>query len=159
MKTQEIIAATKCIPNFLGVFPRDSLPNIPSKGSCSIANTDSKYEEGEHWIAMYLDDQHGEYFDSFGLPPLHQDFIKFMKNVRSTWIFSNKDIQNYSSVSCGEFCIAFLKHRCKGLTMDSFLKMFPIGSLKNDVRVNRFRLPCEKQHKKRGKKRKRSVGK
>ena len=58
---------------FIGVFPRDKLPkDIEDTFSALIVNTDSSSEKGEHWIAIIIFPNHtGEYFDSFGLPPLH----------------------------------------------------------------------------------------
>jgi len=40
--------------NFVGVFPRDKLPNL-DKGSCLILNTHDSFKEGEHWLAINVD--------------------------------------------------------------------------------------------------------
>jgi len=54
---------------FDGVFAADRLPNDPCLLVC---NTDPSYRLGEHCVAIYVDDEgrYGEYFDSFGRPPV-----------------------------------------------------------------------------------------
>ena len=64
---------------FLGVFPRDLLHNIRQRPVCLIANTDDSTQQGQHWVAFYLDPHNNiEYFDSFGLPPYVQSFHDFV---------------------------------------------------------------------------------
>ena len=48
-----------------GVFSSDRLPTKPRLLVC---NTDPSDESGEHWIAIYVDDDghYAEYFDSLG---------------------------------------------------------------------------------------------
>jgi hypothetical protein len=74
---------------YFGTFARDRIPKAKLKShGALIVNTDPSIKEGEHWVAMMInEDGTGEYFDSYGLPPLQQDFITFMnKNSSSGWV-------------------------------------------------------------------------
>ena len=55
------------------VVPRDGLPGeIDTYPTAFVCNTHDRDKSGQHWIAIYIaTEKSGEYFDSFGLPPLH----------------------------------------------------------------------------------------
>jgi len=96
MDSNEITREMLGYKNFIGVFPRDKLP-LKLKRPCGLViNTDSAQEPGEHWVAIYLlRNGKGEYFDPFGLPPLHKDLTKFMyKQSPKGWLYSNVGIQH-----------------------------------------------------------------
>ncbi|ELU13787.1 hypothetical protein CAPTEDRAFT_213857 [Capitella teleta] len=57
------------IPNFCGVYLRDTLPRKPKRNECGIMNLDSSNGMGTHWVAWHKKGQHKYYFDSYGLPP------------------------------------------------------------------------------------------
>ena len=64
---------------YLGTFSRDTLPRSIKNNFLFIVNTDPSTKPGEHWVAISKNsDGTGEYFDSYGLPPLHKEFITFM---------------------------------------------------------------------------------
>ena len=55
---------------FLGVFASNELPSkIPIYPSGLIANTDPNNKPGQHWVAMFLEEDKEEFFDTYGLPP------------------------------------------------------------------------------------------
>ena len=56
------------VRRFDGVFACDRLPTKPRLMVC---NTDQSDMPGEHWIAIYVDDdgRYGEYFDPLGRAP------------------------------------------------------------------------------------------
>jgi len=62
-------AVRRRLRRFDGVFAADRLPNEPRLLVCNI---DPSYRPGEYWVVIYVDDKgrYGEYFDSFGRPPL-----------------------------------------------------------------------------------------
>jgi len=63
---------------FGGVFARDCLPLL-AKHKAYIVNLDKMNENGSHWISIYFDkNRRGEYFDSYGLPPLFPEIISFL---------------------------------------------------------------------------------
>ena len=62
---------------FRGVHSRNELPISAPTKSLYVCNTDLNHKSGEHWITIYKDNRRGEYFDSFGIPPLFNEFVKF----------------------------------------------------------------------------------
>lgn len=133
MDSQQILSEFKNEKRFIGVFPRNNLPsNLSSSANALIINTDSSSEPGEHWVAIYIENKKGEYFDSFGLPPLHTDFIKFLNNQCDSWIYNSCTIQHYKSKSCGKFCINFIKTRLKGDSYSKFISKFSVNLKKNE---------------------------
>ena len=60
---------------FRGVFAMNTLPNM--EPGCYIINTHDDDQPGEHWLAVYNDHGHIEYFDSFGRPPLDKRLNSF----------------------------------------------------------------------------------
>ncbi|GMT03589.1 hypothetical protein PENTCL1PPCAC_25764 [Pristionchus entomophagus] len=94
------------IPNFLGVYPSDCLPNIvdKSKSFGLVVNTDSSDKSGTHWLAIFVKNGICHYFDSFcGLPKV--------KNIRSfceqfhSCHFNREKHQQIQEITCGAYCI------------------------------------------------------
>ena len=77
---------------FRGVFPVDRLQSSRCGAAAGlyVCNTDPSDRPGQHWIVIAIAEnargfRHGEYFDSFGLPPLQPEFVKFLdKNTSSS---------------------------------------------------------------------------
>lgn len=135
MDTHQINFCFKQERKFIGAFARDCLPENINEFPCGlIINTDSSFEKGEHWIAIFLKSKEkGEYFDSFGLPPLHSDFINFLNlHCQKGWSYNTCTIQHYKSKSCGLFCIDFLKSRFKDVSYTSFISKFSVNLSKNE---------------------------
>lgn len=133
-----------CNTNFLGVLPCD-LPKAPVKDlPCYfIVNTDPANKPGEHWVAAYIrKDGIGCFFDSFGnnpdadhFPSAFQDFLK--NNSRNVQ-YSNKQVQDYSSDTCGQHCVFFLYHISRGCNYEDVMKMYHDDLIKNDLMVSIF---------------------
>ncbi|KAK4877634.1 hypothetical protein RN001_010140 [Aquatica leii] len=101
-----------------------------------IANTDPSYKPGEHWAAFYIDEYgHGEYFDSFGRPPLgyHK---KFLERNCCTWTFNCKILQDFHSVFCGQYCLVYLYFKLCNTNMIEFLEIFNNDLIKNDACIS-----------------------
>ena len=62
---------------FGGVYPRDLLPRTLD-GKAIVINTDPHDQPGAHWVCVYLNSPVVEYFDSYGLPPMHRDIQDFI---------------------------------------------------------------------------------
>ena len=101
--------------SFLGVYPRDGLPHTSCSAFSFVSNTDPSTKEGEHWIAVYVDEWgRGIYYDSFGFPPIHEEFSHFMKQHCSEWTWNDTMVQNPASTACGHHCIFYLMLRHHG---------------------------------------------
>lgn len=121
---------------FVGVFPRDKIPSITSYPSSIIVNTDDSSKPGTHWVAMRFTERECEYFDSFGMPPLHSEMIRAVAKRRLVW--NGRCIQHPRSRSCGEFCIAFVKMRSQRVCFASFIKIFHRNTKDNDIIAKRI---------------------
>lgn len=134
MYKSEIDKYMKKDKQFIGCFAFDSLPNFPLDLPAKlIINTGASTTEGEHWIALLMNQKKCFYFDSFGLPVLNLEILRFLGIHYKKLTYSNKCIQNYSSDKCGQFCIDFLKRVKNKYTYLKFLKNFhDINLSRND---------------------------
>lgn len=137
METNQINRELSNTPNFLGTFAADELY---CRGSLRrpfslVVNTDTTHQPGEHWTAIFAPSYGpAEYFDSFGFPPLIQTVQRFLDiNSSKCWYYSSNSIQNPLSISCGQYCIKFIKHRSQGKSFESFISKFLIASNRNDA--------------------------
>ena len=115
---------------FNGVYSRDNLPKTIKNGAYVI-NLDEYSDTGTHWVALYVNNKTGTYFDSFGVEHIPTEIIKFINNKNIiTNIFR---IQAYDSVTCGSFCIGFINYMFKNKSLINFKNLFsPNGFRKND---------------------------
>lgn len=112
------------IKSFLTNF---EFPDCCCRTPCAyVINTDASDEPGEHWVAILINNNGtGEYFDPFGLPPLHEDFWRFLgSNCPNGWIHSTTPVQGIQSTMCGAFCVLYIKARCKGISYLHILQLF-----------------------------------
>ena len=130
MDTLQLIKLLKADPAtaamFGGVLARDELPLL-TNNKCYVCNTDNSSGPGNHWIAIYVENNKGEY----GLPPL-KEFEVFLSNNTSKWIFNDKQLQSFDSLVCGEYCVVYLMLRCRGVSLKTFGQMFSHDLEKND---------------------------
>lgn len=133
MNSSQIKYNLRGYENFVGVFPCDLLPQL-MPGQAMIVNTDPHNEPGEHWVAFYMTNtEHLEYFDSFGLPPLVpslRSYINSSKHYKFT--YSTIQLQHETGVTCGNYCIAFVKYRLSNQPFISLLAHFTSSLINND---------------------------
>ena len=110
----------------LGVFAADKLPDITLLPAAFIANTDDSTKGGQHWTAFYVTKEGKlEYFDSYGFKPfekLHCKYIK--KNFNNRYIYNKNRLQGPMSTTCGQYALAFIFHRCFGISLKDFGGLF-----------------------------------
>lgn len=124
-----------------GVYSADKLPKaIKNLPTAFVANTDPSHKPGQHWIAVYIsEDGNGEYFDSYGQPPHgYPEFVSFLRKNCTTWIYNSKRLQDYFSTVCGQYCLFYLLHRCRGWSLDTITGLFSNDRRDNDQQVNDF---------------------
>ena len=81
LTTSIINAKLRKLDCFVGTYPRDMLPKTLHQSTAALViNTDTSDKPGQHWVAIYISNGHGEYFDSFGLLPLTADIYDFLNN-------------------------------------------------------------------------------
>jgi len=98
MNTHEIasLLRRRCRGTFLGVYPRDRLPDrLPAtRPLLMVCNTDTHEKPGSHWIAIYIRiNSTGEYFDSVNQPPV-LTFTHYLDKHCSNWIKNSRQIQS-----------------------------------------------------------------
>ena len=107
---------------FADVFARDQLPATIDYPCAMVWNTDPSNEAGEHWVAMYVDEWgHGEYFDSYGLPP-PSSFEHYLNRHCVQWIRNTVQLQDLLSTACGQFCVYFVMYRSHGMPMNDIVE-------------------------------------
>jgi hypothetical protein len=126
MNTLEINKYLGGFSQFIGTYPKDLLPKIHGLPIGIVINTDSSYEPGEHWVSVYIDRNGlGEYFDSFGLPPLHKEITDFMhNNCPQGWLYNTITFQSIYSQTCGNYCVLYLSSKFKGMRFNDFTAIF-----------------------------------
>lgn len=126
---------------FLGIFASDQLPEkITSKPCALIVNTDPSDQPGQHWVAIYVSKEGSlEYFDSFGFYPFIDSFKTFINNNCSDGSFNAKRLQSETSMVCGLYCIYFLVHRARNISLKQILSKFDAKDYcSNDTIVCQF---------------------
>jgi hypothetical protein len=104
--------------SFKGCYSKDQLPKIINDGFYIINLEDSKDGNGSHWCSFYKNKNKSYYFDSYG-------FIcpQNIENIINPFTYSQKQIQDVSSSSCGYYCILFIKH-LDGYNKNNFLNNY-----------------------------------
>lgn len=121
---------------FRGVYPVDKLPIHENfeRPACFVINTDPASRPGEHWVSLYLDEAgKGEFFDSFGLEVLHPLIARFLR--RHCWYYTHNKrmLQSLTATTCGQYCVYFVKMRCRGHSLWRLLRPFhPTQPWRND---------------------------
>jgi len=120
---------------FLGVYASDQLPKHVPYPSALIGNTKPSTHEGEHWVAVFFDqDGRADYFCSYGVPPT--DDYRRLLDKATEWQRSNRQLQGDLSMVCGQYCLAFLHFRSRGVPFEKFMSLF--SDPYNDEIVNAF---------------------
>lgn len=95
----------------VGVYARNEIkpPGKKFARTAYVINTDPSYKRGKHWVAIYIDkNREGYYFDSYGLPPSHREFLRFLKKHTEHWSYNDENFQGLLEETCGQFCLYFL---------------------------------------------------
>ena len=125
------------IPDFKGIFARDSGEHLHRTGGC-IINLDDGVGKGTHWAASFI--KHGiiYYFDSFSMPP-PLEFVEYAKKVGMKYQYNGGHaLQNLFSVRCGYFCLYFLDNIWRKSYYDC-LKVFDLkSSQKNEKFIKKY---------------------
>ena len=142
MNTSQIdaILSSKCdlSTKYAGTFACDHLPRAVDKPAALVVNTDPAHMPGTHWVCIYIENDRGEYFDSYGLPPTGDYFTNFLRNNCKKWIWNKKQLQSLDSTVCGQWCISFLTARGRGEGMEKFQQKFCENLEKNDSKISHF---------------------
>ena len=120
-------------PLFNGVFAIDQLPKCVD--GAYVVNTAKSTHPGQHWIAVYIAGDIVDYFDSYGGEP-SSDLQRWCRNW--SWTYNPVPLQSPLTSVCGQYCIYYLIHRCRGITLDEMLLDFCADVDHNDQMVYDF---------------------
>ena len=124
---------------FLGSYPACEIPNSKKKRYSFITNTDQHDKPGTHWTAWMVEGDNVEFFDSFGRSPknfqMPHEFKHFI--LGKTVSYSTLQVQEFSSSTCGYFCIYYIYFRSMGLDYAYIMKEF-MSLYDNDDIVIKF---------------------
>jgi hypothetical protein len=121
---------------YLGAYPSCITPKTKRRNYSFISNTDEHHEIGEHWCAWVVDGEKIYFFDSFGrdpwdtsLPTHFKDIVRGYNHVE----YTNVRVQDWTSTTCGHFCIHFIYTLSLGLSYENFLNEYSTDFLNNDL--------------------------
>jgi hypothetical protein len=125
--SDEIDKNLKNIHNYHGCFIKDELPNKLTNGFYVI-NLNGK----SHWVVLYKDSDKYYYFDSFGFGAPQEVIDKI-----GDYQWSDNEIQNINTSSCGFYVIAFIKHMVNKLNplkeFKTFVSLFDKNTKNNEM--------------------------
>lgn len=127
MDTEEIFHCLQKHPKtkkmFLGVFSSNNIPVKFFKMQKPVAlvyNFDPVGQPGSHWVALYSNGKRSlEYFDSYGLPPIHSFMFPSYKVIK----YNKKRLQGQSQV-CGLYCIYYILEKARNKSIKQIVKSF-----------------------------------
>lgn len=118
MNTYQITKALNSCKGFRGVFAKDRLSSLilNTFPAALVINTDKSSGPGEHWVAVYIDENgYGSYFDSYGRQPLVEIGQFLRKTCRNGFqLVTSMPLQALASIVCGQYCIFYLLMRMVG---------------------------------------------
>ena len=133
MDENQIFQYLRRYRNYLGTYPRDRLGPRLSVNQGLIINTDTASGPGEHWVAIYMGEK-AIYFDSFGLPPLHQEIIDYLDRISPIgWFHNTIDFQSIYQDTCGLHSIYFLCCMFDSQDFGQFTQVFSHSTHINDI--------------------------
>lgn len=116
----------------------NALPMYISKPAMLVVNKDPDYMRGSHWMAVYINKfGYGHFFDSFGKKP-PENILKFIRRNTVIWSYNTRQIQDFTSTCCGQYCILFLLNCVMGNSVEDFLKLFDQNWKNNDFICNKL---------------------
>ena len=127
--------------NIIGTFPGCISPSKNVKQYAFITNTELYHQSGEHWNAWIVKENKIIFFDSFGrdlkdtsFTDNYKTIVKKMNNLE----YSKVQIQSFTTVTCGYFCIHFIYVISLGLDLECFLNEYSNNFMENDKFVFDF---------------------
>jgi len=131
MNMDKIRCALHIFPQFDDVYSSDTLP--PRPHGLLVCNLDPAHCPGTHWVAIYVDVDYGEYFDSIGrVPPDSiRNYLDRWCGGASKWIFNDRQVQSVISRLCGHYCVYYCALRSNAISLREI-----VASLSKDTAFN-----------------------
>lgn len=132
-------ATTKTQNAFQGVYSINKLPtSIPHRPFLAIVNTHTHNLPGEHWLAIYIDEnKNGELFDSLSLP-VSNNLIHWLNGFTVKWKTNKRSFQHPLSAACGAFVLYFILNRLHVSNFEGITTLFTSSPFANEQFVEMF---------------------
>ena len=138
MNTIDIVKLLGGLSKFKGVYPADKIPTPSKLPFGVIVNTDPSTKPGTHWVAIWINrNGYGEYFDSFGLPPLTPQIYEYLEEYTTRWNYNKCAIQSTlpTSIACGYFAVFYILHKIENQPLEYICNYFVKNNEINDKLV------------------------
>ena len=114
---------------YVGTFPCDRLPKHSDKSRPRgyIVNTDPHDQPGQHWIALWTQNNVCEVMDSYALPLDYYSQAQPLRDWLTQWkyvVTNGTSLQGLHSQACGHYALMYLKTRANGFPLQDFVKNF-----------------------------------
>jgi len=138
MNTDEIRRTLRVLPQFDDVYSIDTLP--PRPHGLLVGNLDPAHCPGTHWVAIYVDGNYGEHFDSIGRAPPDsiRKYLDRWCGGADKWIFNDRQVQSVISRFCRHYCIYYCTLRSNAISLREIVASLSKDTAFNDVLVHAF---------------------
>jgi hypothetical protein len=120
-----------------GVLARDELYENFTYPKCFVINTKPRSHVGEHWLALYYDDNGmATFFDSYGHHPAYYRLQSYIERTSIGYDYNKRMIQGLSS-HCGYYSLLFLLFKSRKID-GQFFSYFSNDFHHNDIKVDRL---------------------
>ena len=118
---------------FLGVFSADEVNNVQVSRfpAFLIANTGFRKAGGQHWVCIFFEGRHCEYFDSLGRD-VSSVFLPTINRYSDKYVCLTKPVQKSDTRTCGLFCLDFAYARSTGVTFALYVQKFDFTNLQRN---------------------------
>lgn len=139
MQEKKINLQLKNVKNYLGSYAIDELKEIKiDDHPCFvIINLGIRASVGSHWIAIafylneiYICDSLGGLLPDENFPKQLVDFLDIITSTRK--FHMTKRLQQLNSMTCGAYCVFFVKQMSKNNSFCNFLSHFTSDKKQND---------------------------
>ena len=141
LSTDEIDDLLKNQPKFKGAFPCDQIPSFEDNEYSIIINVDNSTLPGSHWTALVIRGNNCYYLDSFGRLYDNGSFpVDYRTSLQRLCLgrkisFQDQVLQGFHSLTCGEYCIYFIKQLEKRVKFSRVFHDFTTNLRSNDIKI------------------------
>ena len=127
---------------YRGVYSSDNLPKrkIVRLPMALVANLSPSSSIGTHWISIFINKNRiGHYFDSYGLPPVQEDIVKFLHRNCRKIKYNYTQLQSTNSSVCGAYVICYIIYTMKNQdSQKQFKDLFSKNTFINDYCIQKM---------------------
>jgi len=105
-----------------------------------VCNLDTAHCPGTHWVAIYVDGDYGEYFDSIDrVPPDSiRNYLDRWCGGADKWIFNERQVQSVINRLCGHYCVYYCVLRSNAISLREIVASLSKDTAFNDVLMQAF---------------------